>query len=117
MQSSNESQKQAERIFCLVVPTYNESDNIGTLIERIENQVPTLHLRLVLLFVDDNSEDGTADIIKRYMEKFRNILLLQRPKLAGLGSAYIDGFKYALREMNAEFLGEMDADLQHPPET
>ena len=66
--------------------------------------------------MDDNSKDGTSDIIKQNMLRFTNIKLIQRPKPTGLGSAYLDGFSYALKRFNADYVGEMDADLQHPPE-
>ncbi|MHB8568390.1 MAG: polyprenol monophosphomannose synthase, partial [Nitrososphaerales archaeon] len=114
VESSSDGRK---KLLCLVIPTFNESENVGPLIERIERIASLLPLDLKLIFVDDNSKDGTSDIIKASMQKFGNIRLMQRPKPTGLGSAYIDGFEYALKRYEADFLGEMDADLQHPPET
>jgi len=90
---------------------------VQELIDRIEKISLELPFDLRLIFVDDNSLDGTSDIIKRNMPNYSNIKLIQRPKPAGLGSAYIDGFAYSLSRYNADYVGEMDADLQHPPET
>ncbi len=82
-------------------------------IESIRNQLP-FDCRLVI--VDDNSSDGTADKVKELQKKYDNISLVQRPSPSGIGSAYKDGFAYAISNFCADFLGEIDADLQHPPE-
>ena len=89
----------SKKILCLIVPTYNESPNVQELIDRIEKIVPELPFDFKLIFVDDNSTDGTSDIIKQNMRRFSNIKLIQRPKPTGLGSAYLDGFSYALYEI------------------
>ncbi len=94
----------------VVIPTYNEAQNVERLIPEIFKHVPQIHI----LFVDDNSPDGTADIIKKQMEKNPNVHLLQRPEKNGLGRAYIDGFKVAL-DMGFEYIFEMDADFSHDP--
>lgn len=70
----------------------------------------------MIVVVDDNSSDGTSEKVKELMDKFDNIKLIQRPGLMGLGSAYIDGFAYSISNFQADYVGEMDADLQHPPE-
>ena len=96
----------------IVIPTYNEADNIENLIERI------LSLKidgLDILIVDDNSPDGTAQIVEKLMEKHANIHLLTRPEKAGLGTAYVAGFKYAL-EKGYDYIFEMDADFSHNPD-
>jgi dolichol-phosphate mannosyltransferase len=103
-------------LLCQVVPTYNEAENIPILVERIENLRANLPFELMIVVVDDNSSDGTAEKVKQLMDKFGNIKLLQRPGLMGLGSAYMDGFAYSISNFNADYVGEMDADLQHPPE-
>jgi dolichol-phosphate mannosyltransferase len=105
----------SKKILCHIVPTYNEGENVQELIDRIERVAPELPFDLKVVFVDDNSTDGTSDIIKQNMLRFAIIKLIQRPKPTGLGSAYLDGFSYALTRFNADYVGEMDADLQHPP--
>ena len=96
---------------CVVVPTYNEKENITPLVESLERAgVPGLSL----LFVDDGSPDGTAEEVKRLMEEKSWIRLLERPKKMGIGSAYQDGFKAAFDSTSPDVLVEMDADLQHP---
>lgn len=99
-----------------VIPTYNEAENIGPLIERLESIRDTLPFALKLLIVDDNSSDGTVDRVKDMQKKYDNVFLLQRPSLLGIGSAYTDGFAYAIANFNPDYFGEIDADLQHPPE-
>jgi dolichol-phosphate mannosyltransferase len=94
----------------VVIPTYNEAQNVERLIPEIFKHVPQIHI----LFVDDNSPDGTADIIKKQMEQNPNVHLLQRSEKSGLGRAYIDGFKVAL-DMGFEYIFEMDADFSHDP--
>jgi dolichol-phosphate mannosyltransferase len=94
----------------VVIPTYNEAQNVERLIPEIFKHVPQIHI----LFVDDNSPDGTADIIKKQMEQNPNVHLLQRAEKNGLGRAYIDGFKVAL-DMGFEYIFEMDADFSHDP--
>jgi dolichol-phosphate mannosyltransferase len=105
-----------KQLLCLVIPTYNESENIETLVERVELMAATLTVNFKAIFVDDNSQDGTAESIKRLQEKYSNLVLIQRPKPTGLGSAYLDAFSFAINKLGANYVGEMDADLQHPPE-
>ncbi|MBA3723667.1 MAG: glycosyltransferase [Candidatus Levybacteria bacterium] len=99
----------------IVVPTYNESENIGKIIEAIQTQ--SIYLKnaiLSILVVDDFSPDGTAQIVQTYVKKYKNVHLLKGRK-AGLGNAYIRGFKYAMRQMGADIVFEMDADFSHDP--
>ena len=103
-------------LLCQVVPTYNEVENVPVLLDRIEAVRKELAFELKIVIVDDNSSDGTAAKVSEYMKKYDNIYLVQRPGLMGLGSAYMDGFQYALSNFDADYVGEMDADLQHPPE-
>ena len=96
----------------IIIPTYQESENISDLIEAIFR----LELPFEILIVDDNSSDGTAQIVKIKQEIYpKRLHLMQRPRKMGLGTAYIDGFKYAL-EKNYEYIYEMDADFSHDPE-
>jgi dolichol-phosphate mannosyltransferase len=94
----------------VIVPTYNEVDNIAALLDAIESQVPGLSV----LVVDDNSPDGTQAVVEAQMEKRAHIHLLRRPGKQGLGNAYKAGFQWAL-DQGFEYLIEMDADFSHPP--
>lgn len=96
----------------VVVPTYNEADNVGALLPEILEQDP----RLSILVVDDNSPDGTADIVKALPEFGNRILILERPEKQGLGAAYIAGFQWALANTEFDAVFEMDADFSHAPD-
>jgi dolichol-phosphate mannosyltransferase len=104
-------------LLCQIIPTYNEVENIPVLLDRTEAVRNKLEFELKIVIVDDNSTDGTAAKVHEYMQKYDNISLMQRPGLLGLGSAYMDGFAYSIKNFDADYVGEMDADLQHPPET
>ncbi len=97
---------------CLVIiPTYNERENIEAIIKAVFSLEAPFHI----LIIDDNSKDGTADIVTQLCKDFTGQLhLLQRPGKMGLGTAYIAGFKWAL-EKDYEFIFEMDADFSHNP--
>lgn len=97
--------------YVVIIPTYNEIDNVRAIIEAALAQGPLFEV----LIIDDNSPDGTADVVKEMMLSFPGrIHLLQRPGKQGLGTAYIAGFKKAL-ELNATHVFEMDADFSHNP--
>lgn len=101
----------------VVLPTYNERENVPAVIDRVipvRNAIKPTDLHV--LFVDDSSPDGTGDVIKKLMEQHDFIHLLTRKSKLGLGSAYSDGFRYALEMLDASIVLEMDSDLQHPPE-
>jgi dolichol-phosphate mannosyltransferase len=95
----------------VVIPTYDESENIENLI----NGILDLNAGLNVLVVDDNSPDGTADIVSRMSTEKKGIHLLRRQDKLGLGSAYIAGFKWALANTDAKYIFEMDADFSHDP--
>ena len=95
----------------VVVPTYNEADNIGPLIP----QILARDERLSVLVVDDNSPDGTADIVKALPEFGDRVLILERPLKQGLGAAYIAGFQWILAHTDFDAVFEMDADFSHSP--
>ncbi len=95
----------------VISPTYNEKKNITELINRISQ----LSNPLDLLVVDDNSPDGTADLVKNIMNKSNNIFILERERKLGLGTAYCAGFQWAL-ERDYELIVQMDADLSHDPD-
>ena len=95
----------------VIIPTYNEKENIGRMIETVLGFPAGFHI----LIVDDNSPDGTATIVSEYEQKFPDkVFLLQRPGKMGLGTAYIEGFRWALKQ-GYEFIFEMDADFSHDP--
>ncbi len=96
----------------LIIPTYNERDNIATLVDRIRKAAGNEPI----LFVDDNSPDGTADEIRRIQASDPNVHLLPRPGKGGYGSACRDGIKKVLTENLASYVIQSDADLSHPPE-
>jgi dolichol-phosphate mannosyltransferase len=94
----------------VIVPTYNESENISKLIPEILKQDEMI----ALLIVDDNSPDNTAEIVKKEMETNSRVHLIERAGKMGLGSAYITGFRYAI-ENKYDYILEMDADFSHNP--
>ncbi|HOZ00264.1 MAG TPA: polyprenol monophosphomannose synthase [Candidatus Syntrophosphaera sp.] len=94
----------------LIIPTYNEIENIGRIIPAALSQSPDLQI----LVMDDNSPDGTGAAVKKMMESEPRIQLIERPGKMGLGSAYVTGFKYAL-ENGFDYVLEMDADFSHNP--
>ncbi|MDZ7290896.1 MAG: polyprenol monophosphomannose synthase [candidate division KSB1 bacterium] len=94
------------------MPTYNEAGNIQTVITRILGlNVPGIEI----LIVDDNSPDGTGDLVARMAEQEPRLHLLRRSGKMGLGTAYVAGFRYAV-EHGFEHIFEMDADLSHNPD-
>ena len=94
----------------IISPTYNEKKNIKALVAQVLNHNPDYHL----LIIDDNSPDGTASAVKELQTEYTNLHLEERPGKAGLGTAYIYGFKWAL-ERDYEVVVQMDADLSHDP--
>ncbi|MBQ6068708.1 MAG: polyprenol monophosphomannose synthase [Bacteroidales bacterium] len=96
----------------VITPTYNEKENI----ERIIRKVFSLEKEFDMLIIEDNSPDGTADIVKRLMQEFPNRLFIKERKgKLGLGTAYLDGFRWGL-EHGYEYMIEMDADFSHNPD-
>ncbi|MHA8051147.1 polyprenol monophosphomannose synthase [Aquirufa sp. ROCK-SH2] len=96
----------------VIIPTYNEIENIQAIIEKVISLEPVFDI----LIVDDGSPDGTAAIVKNLQAQFVDrIHLIERKGKLGLGTAYIAGFKYAL-EKGFEYIFEMDADFSHNPE-
>ena len=94
----------------IIIPTYNEADNIQKIIPEILMQDKGFHV----LIVDDNSPDGTGKLVKKMQKKQSRIHLIERPSKQGLGTAYVAGFKYALAK-GFNFIFEMDADFSHNP--
>lgn len=97
----------------VILPTYGEAENIANIIEDIEQ----LNLSTQILVIDDSSPDGTADIVKEKQKKYPNVLLLNRPRKSGLGTAITDGFKIYLSTQNPpKYVFTMDADYSHNPQ-
>ncbi|MCP4572415.1 MAG: polyprenol monophosphomannose synthase [bacterium] len=96
----------------VIVPTYNEAENVGRLLPAILERDE----RLSVLVVDDNSPDGTADVVKALPGFGDRIMILERPCKAGLGAAYIAGFQWVLANTEADAVFEMDADFSHAPD-
>ena len=94
----------------VIIPTYNESENIERIIGEVFKHTPDIHI----LVVDDNSPDGTANLVKALQKKHPTIHILEREKKDGLGQAYLAGFKFALQN-GYEYIFEMDADFSHDP--
>jgi dolichol-phosphate mannosyltransferase len=94
----------------VVIPTYNEKENVGDLIQALFRASQEIDL----LFVDDNSPDGTGHMLDEFAAKEPRIHVLHREGKQGLGRAYVAGFKWAL-ERHYEFIFEMDADFSHDP--
>jgi dolichol-phosphate mannosyltransferase len=95
----------------VIIPTYNEADNISAIIDKTLIQ----NAEINVLVVDDNSPDGTATIVEDKKKVNSRIHLLKRERKLGLGSAYVFAFKYALAD-NYEYIFEMDADFSHDPD-
>ena len=96
----------------VIIPTYNEQDNIVSMIEKVFS----LEQGFDLLIIDDNSPDGTANLVKNLQKKFtENLHLIQREGKLGLGTAYIKGFKWALNH-SYQYICEMDCDFSHNPD-
>lgn len=95
----------------VIIPTYNEKANISKLVSKLRS----LHIEgLDILFIDDNSPDGTGDILKSFQAENPNLKLIEREGKLGLGTAYIMGFKYGL-ENGYDYIAQMDADFSHNP--
>ncbi len=100
----------------IIIPTYNEADNIAKLIPALQQEFTALHQHdMNILVVDDNSPDNTAEVVRTNFAQDDHIHLITGEK-QGLGAAYIRGIKYAMDELAAEIVFEMDADFSHKPE-
>jgi dolichol-phosphate mannosyltransferase len=96
----------------VIIPTYNEIENVESIIRAVFSQKKEFHV----LIVDDNSPDKTSEVVKGLQEEFKGrLFLLERNKKSGLGTAYIAGFEWAL-ERSYQYIFEMDADFSHNPD-
>jgi len=96
----------------VIVPTYNEAENIGPLVRALQQQFAGLNHDMAILVVDDGSPDGTADVVRNLQREFANLHMIEGRK-AGLGAAYVRDMRSAL---DADVVSEMDADFSHKPE-
>jgi dolichol-phosphate mannosyltransferase len=95
----------------VIIPTYNEKENIENIIRTVFGQEELFHI----LIIEDGSPDGTADIVKRLQKEFaERLFIVERKGKLGLGTAYIAGFKWGL-EHKYDYIFEMDADFSHNP--
>ena len=94
----------------VIIPTYKEKENI----EAIIKEISSLEIPFDILVIDDNSPDGTKDIVKNLLPSLPNLHLIERSAKLGLGTAYIAGFKWAL-EKGFSYIFEMDGDFSHDP--
>jgi dolichol-phosphate mannosyltransferase len=101
----------------VVLPTYNEKENIPHLVDELSRVRASLSSDMQVVFVDDGSPDGTADAIGAIMKDHDYVHILERGSKKGLGTAYVDGFRYARDTLHPSVFVQMDADLQHPPGT
>ena len=94
----------------IVLPTFNEADNIVEVLQKLRAVVPEASV----LVVDDSSPDGTADLVEQVAEEIGDVSVMRRPAKSGLGSAYRDGFRHGLAA-GYDVMVEMDSDLSHDP--
>lgn len=115
MNKGNLASQRLDKVI-IVMPAYNEANNIGPMIGELFDEVfPKIKgAEMHLLIVDDNSPDGTGKIVQKFQPKHKNLHLLEEDR-RGLGWAYVRGFRYAMNKLGADAVMEMDADFQHPP--
>lgn len=101
----------------VVIPTYNEAGTIGEMIDTLCGKIfPKIRdWQCKLLVVDDTSPDGTYKIVQNKQKQYQNLELFLNPTKAGIGGAYVKGFRHAMKELKADVIIEFDADFQHPP--
>lgn len=99
----------------IILPTYNERENVDAIIKALQAEFIRIQHDMHILVVDDNSPDGTADVVRSLQTEFDNVHLIQGQK-TGLGAAYIRGMRYAIDVLQADLVFEMDADFSHKPE-
>lgn len=101
----------SDNALSIVIPTHNESENLPLLLKNLDQELGTL-CDYEVVVVDDNSSDGTREVLSQLNSTYGNIKVVARPKKMGISSALLDGFMAS----NGRFIAVMDADLQHPPE-
>lgn len=96
----------------IIIPTYNEIDNIEKMLSTLFVKYPDISI----LVIEDGSPDGTAKVVKRLMNQYQNLNIIERTGKLGLGTAYVTGFKWALAHGH-DFIFEMDCDFSHDPDS
>ena len=99
----------------IIIPTYNEAKNIEELIKDLLIVSNNYKIKTNIIVVDDNSPDGTSEVVKKVKEYNHSVILIQRKGKLGLGTAYIKGIKYVLENLDSEIIMTMDADFSHNP--
>ncbi len=127
MKSKKKLKMNSNPVAVIVIPTYNEADNIGKMIEHLNTKTfidikdkkdnLTQNWNMKILVVDGNSPDGTGKVVEKEAKKYNNTFLYTETSKDGIGAAYLKGFKYAMETLKADFVFEFDGDFQHPPET
>lgn len=117
----------SNNIAVIVIPTYNEAENIGKMIEYLNTKTfvdikakknnLSQDWQMKILVVDGNSPDGTGKIVDKLSKKYSNTFLYTETSKDGIGAAYLKGFQYAKDKLKADFVFEFDGDFQHPPES
>jgi dolichol-phosphate mannosyltransferase len=99
----------------IIMPAWNEAENIKRMIEElVKREFPSIDADMQLLVVDNHSTDGTREIVENASKAYKHVHIIQQDK-PGLGWAYVKGMRYAMDELKADAVMEMDADFQHPP--
>ena len=112
MKTVNKAETKTNLQVAIILPTYCEAENIADIIHTIEN----LKLNSTLVIIDDSSPDETQNIVRKLKENYKNIILLNRPRKMGLGTAIIDGFRFLLSlPKPPKYIITMDADYSHNP--
>jgi dolichol-phosphate mannosyltransferase len=109
-----------QKVAVVVIPTYNEVDNIGKMLTHLTQKTfpdlrTTTSWQVHALVVDGASPDGTASLVQKFVSKNKNVHLLKETSKDGIGAAYLKGFAYAKDKLKAQVVMEMDGDFQHPP--
>jgi len=100
----------------IVIPTYNEREQVGKMIEALAAEFKKINdFDMNLLFADDSSPDGTYKVVQEKMKDHKWLHLALNKKKMGIGGGYVTGFRYAMKELNADYVMEMDCDFQHRP--
>ncbi len=119
MDTSNKNINKKIPIAVVIIPTYNESENIGKMIDLLctETFPQIKNWDMKILVVDSKSPDGTSKIVEEKMKRFNAVSLFIEDGKQGIGAAYLAGFNFAMKQLGAVVVCEFDADFQHPPQT
>jgi|TARA_B100001179_G_scaffold220948_1_gene195932 dolichol-phosphate mannosyltransferase len=104
------------KTIAIIIPTYNEKNNIQKLIYELSSVFIDTDYKIHVIVIDDNSPDGTANVVRNIPQNDFSVSLITRKEKLGLGSAYLEGYKWCI-DNNFQYILQMDADLSHPPST